>query len=79
MAGTLRSNLEIPPPVARFLSLCLLLRRRLSGYDAAAVAATYGSVGAVTFVTATQILDQRGSPFGGHRAAAMALMESPPS
>lgn len=117
-AGTLRSNLEIPAPVARFLSLYLLmalglkggfalartgltpqvalglgialllavavpaagyvlLRRRLSGFDAAAVAATYGSVSAVTFITATQMLEQRGVAFGGHLAAAMALMESP--
>ena len=54
-----------------------LLRRMLSGYDAAALAATYGSVSAVTFITAVQYLDTRGLPFGGHMAAAMALMESP--
>ncbi len=54
-----------------------LLRRFLSGYDAAAIAATYGSVSAVTFITAVQFLDNRGVPFGGHMAAAMALMESP--
>ncbi len=55
----------------------LLLRRFLNGYDAAAIAATYGSVSAVTFITAVQHLDQRHLPFGGHMAAAMALMESP--
>ena len=55
----------------------LLLRRFLNGYDAAAIAATYGSVSAVTFITAVQYLDQRGLPYGGHMAAAMALMESP--
>jgi uncharacterized protein len=117
-AGTVRSNLEIPPQIARFLSLYLLmalglkggfalaksgltteivvslglalllavlvpalgyvvLRRLLSRFDAAAVAATYGSVSAVTFITANQYLESHGVAFGGHMAAAMALMESP--
>ncbi len=118
LAGALRSNLEIPAQISRFLSLYLLmalglkggfalaesgftatvtvsllcalllaalvpllgyalLRRFLNGYDAAAIAATYGSVSAVTFITAVQFLDSRGLPYGGHMAAAMALMESP--
>ena len=118
LAGAVRSNLEIPPAISRFLSLYLLmalglkggfavsrtgltadvalglgcavlmallvpalgwwwLRRRLNGFDAAALAATYGSVSAVTFITATQYLAQQGTPYGGHMAAAMALMESP--
>ena len=55
----------------------LLLRRIVGGFDAVALAATYGSVSAVTFVTATQYLDQQGLAYGGHMAAAMALMESP--
>ena len=117
-AGAMKSNLEIPPQISRFLSLYLLmalglkggfalaksgltvevvvsltcalllavavplagyalLRRFLNGYDAAAVAATYGSVSAVTFITAVQYLDNHGITFGGHMAAAMALMESP--
>jgi len=118
LAGGLRSNLEIPPPIARFLSLYLLmalglkggfalaasgltaqvtvsllaalglavvipalgyllLRRFLNGFDAAAIAATYGSVSAVTFITAVQYLDTHAVAYGGHMAAAMALMESP--
>lgn len=118
LAGALKSNLEIPPQISRFLALYLLmalglkggfalaksgltsevtislacaialavvipaigyvlLRRFLSGFDAAAIAATYGSVSAVTFITATQYLESRGLPYGGHMAAAMALMESP--
>jgi hypothetical protein len=118
MAGAVRSNLEIPPAISRFLSLYLLmalglkggfalshsgltpqvgvslaaavalaicipllgywmLSRFVSGFDAAAVAATYGSVSAVTFVTAVQYLENSGVPYGGHMAAAMALMESP--
>ena len=54
-----------------------LLSRVISRFDAAALAATYGSVSAVTFITATQHLDQSGIAYGGHMAAAMALMESP--
>ena len=115
LAGAVRSNLEIPPQIARFLSLYLLmalglkggfalaksgvtqeiavslglalllavlvpavgylvLRRLLSRFDAAAVAATYGSVSAVTFITATQYLESHAIAFGGHMAAAMATM-----
>lgn len=55
----------------------LMLKRALNGYDAAAVAATYGSVSAVTFVTATQYLTNQGIEFSGVMAAVMALMESP--
>ncbi|MFM2348855.1 MAG: hypothetical protein RL654_3608, partial [Pseudomonadota bacterium] len=118
LAGVLRSDLEVPPPVARFLSLYLLmalglkggfalsagglpadglaaiglalvmatgvplagwwlLRRVAAPADALAVAAAYGSVSAVTFVTAHQQLEQLGLPPGGHMTAAMVLMESP--
>jgi len=54
-----------------------MLRQRLGAADAAAVAATYGSVSAVTFATACAFLDDRGTPWSGHMVAAMALMESP--
>ena len=118
LAGLVKSNLEIPPAISRFLSLYLLmalglkggfalaqsgltrevatglslaislallvpllsyavLSRFLSGFDAAAVSATYGSVSAVTFITAIGHLENQQIPFGGHMAAAMALMESP--
>ena len=118
LAGMLRSNLQIPAPISRFLSLYLLmalglkggfalaqsgltlevagtlgiavllaiivpllgyplLRRLLNGYDAAALAATYGSVSAVTFITTIQFLENQQIAYGGHMAAAMALMESP--
>ena len=118
VAGALRSNLEIPPPIAKFLSLYLLmalglkggfalaqaeldataaasigaamlmavvvpalgyafLRRYAAPWDAAAVAAAYGSVSAVTFVTAMQYLETAGLAFGGHMTVAMVLMESP--
>jgi len=54
-----------------------LLRRRLGAADAAAIAATYGSISAVTFITAAAFLQRLGLEFGGHLVAAMALMESP--
>lgn len=116
--GLVRSNLEIPAPVAKFLSLYLLmalgfkggqalgdaglggdglrvvgsalllalvipalaflvLRRRINQFDAAAIAATYGSVSAVTFVTASQFLTTRGDEAGGYLTVALVLMESP--
>ncbi len=53
------------------------LRRRVAVPDAAALAAAYGSVSAVTFVTAVGFLQASGVPFGGHMVAALALMESP--
>ena len=101
LAGFAKSNLEIPQPIARFLSLYLLmalglkggfalyesgittevitslggsifmailvpsigyliLSQKLKKLDAAAVAATYGSISAVTFITASQSLDELG-------------------
>ncbi len=118
MATLLRSDLEIPASIARFLSLYLLfaiglhgghelshstltsqtvlvllvamgtsaiiplwsffiLKIRLPVADAAAIAATYGSVSAVTFITAVSFLNAMDISFGGHMVAAMALMESP--
>ena len=116
--GLVKSNLEIPPALSKFLSLYLLmalglkggfalaesglslsvlkglgaalllasvvpllgyqvLKRLTSPFNAAAIAATYGSVSAVTFITTVQYLDTHAIPYSGHMAAAMALMESP--
>ena len=55
----------------------LILRRRLGAYDAAATAATYGSVSAVTFIAASAFLQRQGIEFGGHMTVALVLMESP--
>jgi hypothetical protein len=54
-----------------------LLKRRLSVYDAGAVAAAYGSISAVTFVAAASFLEVQGRAMGGHMVAVMALMEAP--
>jgi hypothetical protein len=55
----------------------VILRRRLDVPNAAALAASFGSVSAVTFITASNILESAGIKFGGEMMAAMALMESP--
>ena len=118
LAGAVRSNLEIPPQVAKFLSLYLLvaigfkggqelavtglgveglkvlgialllavvvpalgflvLRKRVDQLDAAAIAATYGSVSAVTFVAASNFVASNGDPAGGYLTVSLVLMESP--
>jgi hypothetical protein len=118
IAVFVRSDLDIPGQIARFLSLYLLfaigfkggvalastslepsvflalgaamllsaavpvysfflLRARFGVANAAAIAATYGSVSAVTFITATSYLDNQGIEWSGYLVAAMALMESP--
>lgn len=118
LAGLLRSDLDIPAAIAKFLSLYLLmalglkggfalaqagpntdllrglagavlmaiivpvigyglLRRQVSGFDAAALAASFGSVSAVTFLASVQYLETQGLSVGGHMAVAMVLMESP--
>lgn len=118
IAVALKSDLDMPQPLPRLLSMYLLLsigfkggvelrhsaggsevaltllaamamalavplyaffilRRRMDVPNAAAIAATYGSVSAVTFITASAFLDQLGLKHGGHMVAGMALMESP--
>lgn len=118
IAVQLRSDLEIPPNSAKFISLYLLfsigfkggqelshsdfnqevwlmiaagiglalivpfytffiLRRKLSVENSGAIAASYGSVSAVTFITAISFLELEGIEFGGHMVAIMALMEAP--
>ncbi len=117
-AGFVRSNLEIPPVIAKFLTLYLLmaigfkggqaladvglsstamkalvaalvlavvvpawsfliLRKRIDSFDAAAIAATYGSVSVVTFIAASQFLTVEGAAPGGYMTVALVIMESP--
>ncbi|EMR01760.1 sodium-dependent bicarbonate transport family permease [Cesiribacter andamanensis] len=66
------------------LSSCLiplytffLLRKKLSAENAGAIAAAYGSISAVTFVTAVTFLELQKIPYSGHMVAIMALMEAP--
>lgn len=54
-----------------------VLKVKLDAHNAAAIAATYGSISAVTFITASSFLTQLHIAYGGHMVAALALMESP--
>jgi uncharacterized protein len=54
-----------------------LLKRRFNIHDSGAIAAAYGSVSAVTFVTATTYLESQQLTLHGHLVAIMALMETP--
>jgi len=54
-----------------------ILKKRLNVFNAGAIAAAYGSVSAVTFVTAVSYLESQQLTLDGHMVAIMALMESP--
>ena len=54
-----------------------ILKKKLSIENAGAIAAAYGSVSAVTFVTAVSFLEIQNTVFSGHMVAVMALMEAP--
>lgn len=54
-----------------------LLRRRLNIENSGAIAAAYGSISAVTFVTAVSFLEIQEISYSGHMVALMALMEAP--
>jgi uncharacterized protein len=54
-----------------------VLRTKFNIENSAAIAATYGSVSAVTFVSAVSFLNALKIGFGGYMVAGMALMESP--
>ncbi len=118
IAVWIKSDLEVPPAIAKFFSLYLLfdigikggeelyhsgftqqilmimaacivmaiivpivafyvLRLKLDVYNAGAIAATYGSVSAVTFATSQAFLTSQDVKAGGYMVAGMAIMESP--
>ena len=54
-----------------------ILKKKLGIENAGAIAAAYGSVSAVTFVTAVSFLEFQKVTFNGHMVAIMALMEAP--
>ena len=54
-----------------------ILRRKFNVENAGAIAAAYGSVSAVTFVTTISFLELEQIAFSGHMVAVMALMEAP--
>lgn len=59
------------------LTSFFILKRKMNISDAGAIAASYGSVSAVTFVTATSFLEFESISFDGYMIAVMALMEAP--
>ena len=65
--------IAIAVPVYTFF----ILKRKLSVEDSGAIAAAYGSVSAVTFVTAIAFLEAQKVDFQGHMVAVMAFMEAP--
>lgn len=118
LASSIKSDLEIPSSISKFIALYLLfsigfkggqelahssfsieiiyalifglviasliplytfflLKKKMGVSDAAAIAAAFGSVSAVTFVAAVSFLEVQKISFGGHMVAVMALMESP--
>lgn len=118
LAPLVRSTLELPSSLSRFLSLYLLMNIGLRGgvelhkgglstealsvfglaliiscivpiysfyilkprfqlEDTAAIAASYGSISLVTFLTASSFLDHHAIPYGGYMVASMTLMEAP--
>lgn len=54
-----------------------ILKRKLTVENSGAIAAAYGSVSAVTFITAITFLEMHQVHYGGHMVAVMALMEAP--
>lgn len=54
-----------------------ILRTKMDIYNSIAIAATYGSISAVTFITGITYLNTIGVEYGGFMVASMALMESP--
>lgn len=55
----------------------LLLRKKLGVVNSSAIAACYGSVSVVTFVTAITFLEGLNLTYSGHMVAVMAFMEIP--
>ncbi|MFN9623346.1 MAG: sodium-dependent bicarbonate transport family permease [Cyanobacteriota bacterium] len=65
--------MSILVPISSFF----ILRTRLGADNAAAIAAAYGSISAVTFITAQSFLNVLKLNYDGFMVAALALMESP--
>ncbi|MCY7339691.1 MAG: sodium-dependent bicarbonate transport family permease [Sphingomonas bacterium] len=75
LAGAAGMTLSFILPLPAFAALRGF--GRLGRVDAAAVAAHYGSVSLVTFITANEMLKGAGLPAAGFMVAVLALMETP--
>ena len=86
--ASLKRNLIFGPEVIPGLSVAVMMafvipilgyqihKNSIPKFEALAIAASFGSVSAVTFVTAMQFLENNGLSFGGHMTVAMVRMES---
>lgn len=66
-------SLALLVPVYTFF----IMKRKVGVQNAGAIAAAYGSVSAVTFVTSISFLETQQISYNGHMVAVMALMEAP--
>ncbi len=71
VAAAIIMSLTIP-----LICFCVL-RLKFNVFNAAAIAAAYGSISAVTFITAESFLENQNIPFDGFMVAPLAMMESP--
>jgi len=55
----------------------LILKFKFDVFNSAAIAAAYGSISAVTFISAESFLESQKIAFDGFMVGALALMESP--
>jgi uncharacterized protein len=77
MLGAMIAGLSLSATLPLLAFALLRGVARLDGINAGAVAAHYGSVSVVTFVTGMEVLAARGLQPGGYMVAVMALMETP--
>ncbi len=75
--GTIASGLALSFVIPVIGFVLLRATTRLDAITAAAVSAHYGSISAVTFVTAVGFLDVQGVSYETYLIAVMALMETP--
>jgi len=81
LSGLLVATLAVGVVLSALMPLvafaCLQATTRLERHDAAAIAAHYGSISLVTFVTATLMLERLGTDAEGFMVATAAIMETP--
>jgi hypothetical protein len=70
-------SLGISMAIITPLYLFFFLKKKIKIPDAGAVAATYGSISAITFITASAYLEDLGINYGSHMLTLVALMETP--
>ena len=77
MAAALAAGIVLSFAIPFYVSAVLRRFGRLDPVNSGAVAAHYGSVSVVTFVTAGEILSAQGMPMAGYMVAVLAVMETP--